>query len=63
MIGSGLTGGLVAMFGNQLQAPHGGIFVVPLMGSGAFTYLLAIAIGTVVTGLLVIVSKGLGNRS
>ena len=62
MIGSGLTGALVAMFGNQLQAPHGGIFVVPLMGTGAFTYLLAIAIGTVVTGLLVIVSKSLGNR-
>jgi PTS system fructose-specific IIC component len=63
MIGSGVTGALVAAFGNQLQAPHGGIFVVPLMGSGAFTYLLAIAIGTVVTGLLVMVSKGLGNRS
>ena len=63
MIGSGLTGALVAMFNNQLPAPHGGIFVVPLMGGGALTYLLAIAIGTVVTGLLVIVSKGLGNKS
>ena len=63
MIGSGLTGALVALFGNQLQAPHGGIFVVPLMGAGALTYLLAIAIGTVVTGLLVIVSKGLGNKN
>ena len=63
MIGSGLTGALVAMFNNQLPAPHGGIFVVPLMGGGALTYLLAIAIGTVVTGLLVIVSKGLGNKN
>ncbi len=62
MIGSGITGALVALFGNELPAPHGGIFVVPLMGAGALTYLLAIAIGTVVTALLVLVAKGIGAK-
>ena len=61
MIGSGVTGALVAAFGNNLTAPHGGIFVIPLVSS-PLTYLLAIAIGTVVTGLLVIVAKGLGRK-
>jgi len=60
MIGSGVTGALVAAFGNNLTAPHGGIFVIPLVSS-PLTYLLAIAIGTVVTGLLVIVAKALSN--
>ena len=62
MVGSAVTGGLVAAFGNQLMAPHGGIFVFPLMGASAFTYILAILIGTAVTGLLVIVAKGLGKK-
>ena len=61
MIGSGLTGALVAMFGNNLTAPHGGIFVIPLV-SNPITYLLAILIGTAVTGLLVVVAKGLGKN-
>jgi PTS system fructose-specific IIC component len=61
MIGSGVTGALVAAFGNNLTAPHGGIFVIPLV-SNPFMYLLAIAIGTAVTGLLVVVAKGLGKK-
>jgi PTS system fructose-specific IIC component len=61
MIGSGVTGALVALFGNELRAPHGGIFVFPLV-SDWFTYVLAIAIGTVVTALLVLVAKGMGAK-
>jgi PTS system fructose-specific IIC component len=61
MIGSGVTGALVAAFGNNLTAPHGGIFVIPLVSS-PITYLLAILIGTAVTGLLVVVAKGLGKK-
>jgi PTS system fructose-specific IIC component len=61
MIGSGVTGALVAAFGNNLTAPHGGIFVIPLV-SNPLMYLLAIAIGTAVTGLLVVVAKGLGKK-
>ena len=62
MIGSGITGAIVALFGNELRAPHGGIFVFPLV-SDWFTYVLAIAIGTVVTALLVLVAKGIGNKA
>ena len=61
MVGSGITGALVALFGNELRAPHGGIFVFPLV-SDWFTYVLAIAIGTVVTALLVLVAKNIGNK-
>ena len=59
MIGSGITGALVMAFGNTLQAPHGGIWVLGLIGS-PFTYLLAIAAGMVVTAGCVIVAKGIG---
>ncbi len=62
MVGSGITGAIVALFGNELRAPHGGIFVFPLV-SDWFTYVLAIAIGTVVTALLVLVAKGIGNKA
>lgn len=61
MIGSGITGALVALFGNELRAPHGGIFVFPLV-SNWLTYVLAIAIGTVVTALLVLVAKNIGAK-
>jgi len=56
MVGSAVTGGLVMAFGNTLRAPHGGIWVAPLIG-GVFTYLIAIAIGTVVGALMVIALK------
>lgn len=62
MIGSGVTGALVAIFGNELRAPHGGIFVFPLVSS-PLTYILAIAIGTVVTALAVILAKGIGSKN
>lgn len=62
MIGSGVTGALVAIFGNELRAPHGGIFVFPLVSS-PLTYILAIAIGTVVTALAVIVAKSIGSKN
>jgi PTS system fructose-specific IIC component len=60
MIGSGITGALVMAFGNTLRAPHGGIWVISLIGN-PFTYLLAIAIGTVVTAGCVIVAKNIGK--
>ncbi len=59
MLGSGLTGGLVMLFGNTLRAPHGGIWVTPLIGN-PLLYLLAIAIGTVVTAAAVIALKAAG---
>ena len=56
MAGSAVTGGLSMAFGCTSRAPHGGIFVVPLIGN-PFLYLLAIIIGTVVTAFLVVTLK------
>lgn len=57
MAGGAVTGALSMAFGCTLRAPHGGIFVVPLIGQ-PFLYLVAIAAGTVVATTLVVVLKG-----
>ncbi|MFF9059984.1 fructose-specific PTS transporter subunit EIIC [Streptomyces sp. NPDC014882] len=58
MVGGAITGALSMAFGATLRAPHGGIFVVPLIGN-PFLYLVAIAAGVCVTAALVVVLKGL----
>ncbi|MEU1176758.1 fructose-specific PTS transporter subunit EIIC [Streptomyces sp. NPDC005820] len=58
MVGGAITGALSMAFGATLRAPHGGIFVVPLIGN-PFLYLIAIAVGVCVTTALVVVLKGL----
>ncbi|MFF5161091.1 fructose-specific PTS transporter subunit EIIC [Streptomyces sp. NPDC000348] len=58
MAGGAVTGALSMTFGATLRAPHGGIFVVPLIGN-PLLYLVAIAAGVCVTTALVIVLKGL----
>ncbi|WP_217251448.1 fructose-specific PTS transporter subunit EIIC [Streptomyces sp. AC602_WCS936] len=58
MAGGAVTGALSMAFGATLRAPHGGIFVVPLIGN-PLLYLVAIAAGVCVTTALVIVLKGL----
>lgn len=52
ILGGGITGALVAYFGCKLAAPHGGIFVllIPNAINHALLYLLAIAVGSLVTG-------------
>jgi PTS system fructose-specific IIC component len=60
MLGSAVTGALVGVFGNELRAPHGGIFVFPLV-SNVLTYLIAMLVGTVVTAVAVIIAKGIGG--
>ncbi|HBK68113.1 MAG TPA: PTS fructose transporter subunit IIBC [Firmicutes bacterium] len=52
MIGSATAGALSMLFKCTLRAPHGGIFVIPMIGNFGL-YLLALAAGTVVTALLV----------
>ncbi|MEW6244413.1 MAG: PTS fructose transporter subunit IIC [Bacillota bacterium] len=52
MTGSAVAGALSMLFGNTLRAPHGGIFVVPLIGK-PWLYLVALAAGTVVTAVMV----------
>ncbi|MCT9083314.1 PTS fructose transporter subunit IIABC [Streptomyces fulvoviolaceus] len=58
MAGGAVTGALSMAFGATLRAPHGGIFVVPLIGS-PFLYLIAIAVGVCVTTALVVVLKSM----
>lgn len=58
MAGGAVTGALSMAFGCTLRAPHGGVFVVPLIGQ-PFLYLLAIASGTAVATALVVTLKGL----
>lgn len=51
VVGSALAGGLVGAFGIKLLAPHGGIFVVLLL-SHPLLYLVFIAIGAIVSGVI-----------
>ncbi|MGW6605141.1 PTS fructose transporter subunit IIABC [Streptomyces sp. NPDC055036] len=57
MAGGAVTGALSMLFECTLRAPHGGIFVIPLIGN-PFLYLIAIAAGTAVSTGLVILLKG-----
>ncbi|HER2280278.1 TPA: PTS sugar transporter subunit IIA [Streptococcus pyogenes] len=49
--GSALTGALVGLAGIKLMAPHGGIFVIALT-SNPILYLVFVAIGAIVSGIL-----------
>lgn len=49
--GSAVTGALVGLSGIKLMAPHGGIFVIALT-SNPLLYLVFIAIGAVISGVL-----------
>jgi len=60
MIGSGVTGALVGLFGVESHAPHGGIWVTAMV-SNPLLYLVAIIVGTVVTAFCVIVAKNIGK--
>ena len=56
IIGSALAGALSMAFHCTLMAPHGGIFVFPVVGH-AVMYLVALVAGTVVSALLLGVLK------
>ncbi|WP_144588975.1 fructose-specific PTS transporter subunit EIIC [Brevibacterium casei] len=60
-IGSSVTGGLVMLFGSTLLAPHGGIWVLPLIGQ-PLLFVLALAVGVAITAALVVLLKGLAVR-
>jgi PTS system fructose-specific IIC component len=53
IVGSAVAGALSMMFGIGLPAPHGGAFVIPLVEGNPLLYLVAIAIGSVITALMV----------
>ncbi|PPF41463.1 PTS fructose transporter subunit IIBC [Rathayibacter sp. AY1A2] len=58
MVGSAVTGALVALFGSTLRAPHGGVWVTGLVGQ-PILYLVAILVGMVVTAVCVIIAKSI----
>ncbi|HJC44178.1 MAG TPA: fructose-specific PTS transporter subunit EIIC [Candidatus Mediterraneibacter gallistercoris] len=49
--GSAVAGALSMVFNCTLMAPHGGIFVFPVVGN-ALMYLVALVVGTVISALL-----------
>lgn len=51
VVGSAIAGGLSMAFGCTLRAPHGGIFVFPVVGN-PFMYIVALVVGSVVGMLL-----------
>ena len=56
VVGSAVAGALSMAFNCTLMAPHGGIFVFPTVGN-PFMYLVALAIGSVVSAVLLGVLK------
>lgn len=56
IVGSAVAGGISMLFKCTLMAPHGGIFVFPVVGNALF-YLLALAIGAAVGALLLGILK------
>ena len=56
IVGSAVAGALTMAFGCTLMAPHGGIFVFPVVGN-ALMYLVALVVGTVISAVLLGVLK------
>ena len=54
--GSGVAGAMSMLFNCTLMAPHGGIFVFPVMGN-PMLYLLALVVGTAVSTIMLGVLK------
>jgi PTS system fructose-specific IIC component len=62
MAGSAAAGALVMALHAASPAPHGGIWVIGLIGK-PLAWLVAIVAGTVVSAAFVVVAKGLGRRA
>lgn len=56
IIGSAVAGAISMMFDCTLMAPHGGIFVFPVVGN-TLAYVAALVVGTVISALLLGVLK------
>lgn len=63
IVGSAVSGALSMAFGCTLMAPHGGIFVFPVVGN-VLGYIAALVIGSVVGALLLaFLKKPLGEKA
>ena len=56
IIGSAIAGGLSMFFGCTLMAPHGGIFVIPVVGN-PLMYIVSITVGSIVAALIMAALK------
>ncbi len=56
VIGSAVTGALAMIFGATLRAPHGGIWVLPLIGN-FLLFLVALAVGVLIMAVIVVALK------
>ncbi|MCM3767676.1 fructose-specific PTS transporter subunit EIIC [Neobacillus niacini] len=57
MAGSAVAGALSMLFGIGLRAPHGGVFVMPLVDGNWLMYLVAVVAGAVVSAILLGILK------
>lgn len=53
VIGSAIAGALTMVFKIGLPAPHGGVFVIPIVSGNPFLYLAAILTGSLVTAITI----------
>ncbi|ELC8443829.1 PTS sugar transporter subunit IIA [Clostridium perfringens] len=53
VIGSAIAGGLSMVFKIGLPAPHGGIFVIPVVEGNPLLYILSIVVGSIVAALII----------
>ena len=60
--GSAVTGGLAMLFGTTLRAPHGGIWVLPLIGN-FLLFLVALAAGVVLMTAIVLALKSRDKKA
>lgn len=56
IIGSAVSGALSMLFNCTLMAPHGGIFVIGIVGN-SLMYMLSIAIGSIVAAIIMAIFK------
>jgi PTS system fructose-specific IIC component len=61
VVGSAVTGALAMAFSLGIRAPHGGIWVIALINNWLM-FLIAVVVGMVICGLVVIALKGSGAR-
>lgn len=61
-IGSAVAGGLSMFFGCGLPAPHGGIFVVPIMTNGLM-FIVSVLLGSVVTMFMLKLLKSFTKKN
>lgn len=61
MVGGAVTGALTMAFGCGVLAPHGGIWVTPLI-SQPWLFLVALAAGMVASAVAVLIAKNIGRN-